>query len=73
MDLPSSGDAALTMAKVPSEFGANQPTFVFQGKVETRGRVAIFPREGASSMAGGSGRDLAHLLWAALLPGGMEV
>ena len=36
MDLLSSGDVALTMLQVPSEFGADRPTFIFQGKVETR-------------------------------------
>ena len=115
MDLPSSGGDVLTMAEVPSEFRANRPTFVFQGKM-SRGSAASrgvgvwacrlqgvmpspWPRspvsfepirqpsffkgklrqgawqpspaeEGASSAAGGSGRDLAHLLRAALLPGG---
>ena len=115
VDLPSSGDVAPTMAQVPSEFRANRPTFVFQGKMSRgsaapRGlgvwacrlqRVMSYPwprspvsfepigqpsffrgklrqgawqpspaEEGASSAAGGSGRDLAHLLRAALLPGG---
>ena len=37
--LPSSGDDALTMAQVPSEFRANRPTFVFQGKM-SRGSAA---------------------------------
>ena len=115
MDLPSSGDATLTMAQVPSEFRANRPTFVFQGKM-SRGSAAPrglgvwacrlqgvmpypWPRspvsfepigqplffrgklrqgawqpspaeDGGSSAAGGSGRDLAHLLRAALLQGG---
>ena len=115
MDLPSSGDATLNLAQVPSEFRANRPTFIFQGKMsrgstasrgvgvwscrlqgvmpypwarspvsfEWIGQPLFFrgklrqgasqppsPREGASSAAGGSGRDLAHLLRAALLPGG---
>ena len=39
MDLPSSGDVAPTMAQVPSEFRANRPTFVFQGKM-SRGSAA---------------------------------
>ena len=39
LDLPSSGDATLTMAQVPSEFRANRPTFVFQGKM-SRGSAA---------------------------------
>ena len=115
MDLPSSGDVAPTMAQVPSEFRANRPTFVFQGKM-SRGSAAPrglgvwacrlqgvmpypWPRspvsfepigqplffrgklrqgawqpspaeDGGSSAAGGSGRDLAHLLRAALLQGG---
>ena len=30
VDLPSSGDATLTMAEVPSEFQVDRPTFVFQ-------------------------------------------
>ena len=115
MDLPSSGDASLIIPQVPSEFRANRPTFVFQGKM-SRGSAASrgmgvwacrlqgmmpypWPRspvsfeqigqpsffrgklrqgawqpspaeDGGSSAAGGSGRDLAHLLRAALLQGG---
>ena len=116
MDLPSSGDVTLTLAEVPSEFRANRPTFVFQGKMS---RASAAPRglgvwscrlqgvmpspwarspvsfewigqplffrgklrqgawqpspaeDGGSSAAGGSGRDLAHLLRAAQLPGGL--
>ena len=41
VDLPSSGDATLTMAQVPSEFRANRPTFVFQGKMS---RASAAPR-----------------------------
>ena len=37
--LPSSGGDALPMAKVPCEFRANRPTFVFQGKM-SRGSAA---------------------------------
>ena len=116
MDLASSGDVAPTMAQVPSEFRANRPTFVFQGKM-SRGSAGprglgvwtcrlqgvmpyLWPRspvsfewigqplvfrgklrqggekptspadDGGSSAAGGSGRDLAHLLGAVLLQGG---
>ena len=43
MDLLSSGGDALTMADVPCEFGVDRPTFIFQGKVETRGLAASSP------------------------------
>ena len=43
MDLPSSEDVALTMGQVPCEFQADQPSFIFQGKVETRGQGASSP------------------------------
>ena len=33
MDLRSSGGASLIIPQVPSEFRANRPTFVFQGKM----------------------------------------
>ena len=48
MDLPSSGDASLIIPQVPCEFGADQPTFIFQGK---------FSR-GQRSFQGGGGVDL---------------
>ena len=52
------------MGKVPCEFWADQPGFSFSGgRVETR----VIPEDSASSMAGGSGCDLAHLLAPVLL------
>ena len=51
-DLPSSGDAALTMPKVPTEFRADRPTFVFQGRVETSRPRSQSAEDGASSTAG---------------------
>ena len=70
MELPSSGGDALPMAKVPCEFRADRPTFIFQGRLRQAGEQPPSPRDGGSSAAGGSGRDLAHLLRAALLQGG---
>ena len=69
MDLPSSGGDALPMAKVPCEFRVDRPTFSFQGRLRQVTSQPPSPREGASLAAGSSGCDLAHLLWAALLPG----
>ena len=69
-DLPSSGEAAPTMGKVPCEFCADRPVFSFSGEEPRQGSFQPCPsQDGASSMAGGSRCDLAHLLWAALLQG----
>ena len=57
------------MAKVPCEFRADRPTFVFQGKVETSRRAASSPEEGASSAAGGSG-DATWLIFPRKVKGG---
>ena len=63
------------MAKVPCEFRTNRPTFIFQGRLRQAGEQPSPAEDGASSAAVGSGRDLAHLLRAALLPGvgGMDL
>ena len=50
-DLPSSGGVALTTGKVPSEFRANPPTFIFQGvrlrkKLRQAGLGASSPGKG---------------------------
>ena len=70
-DLPSSGEAAPTMGKVPCEFWTDRPGFSFAGEELRQGSFQPGPaQDGASSMASGSRCDLAHLLWAALLQGG---
>ena len=67
-DLPSSGEAAPTMGKVPCEFRADQPGCSFSGKELRQGSFQPCPAQSsASSMAGGSGCDLAHLLAPVLL------
>ena len=70
MDLPSSGDVALTMGQVPCEFQAHHPGFHFSGEELRQGSFQPCPaQDGGSSMASGSGRDLAHLLRVVLLQG----
>ena len=66
-ELRSSGEAALTMGQVPCEFWTDWPRFSFLGEAELRGFPA-YPYWGcASTMASGSGCDLAHLLMPGLL------
>ena len=61
-DLPSSGEAAPTMGKVPCEFWADQPGFSFSGEELSQGSFQLCPAQDCtSSMASGSGHDLAHL------------
>ena len=56
------------MGKVPSEFHADWPGFSFSGEELRQGSFQPCPaQEGASSMAGGSRRDLAHLFTPVLL------
>ena len=67
-DLLSSGEAAPSIGKVPCEFWADQPGFSFSGEELRQGFYQPCPAEdAASSMAGGSGCDLAHLLTPVLL------
>ena len=67
-DLPSSGEASPTMGKVPCEFQADQPGCSFSGEELRQESFQPCPaQDGASSMAGGSGCDLAHLLTPVLL------
>ena len=67
-DLPSSGDAALTMGKVPCEFRGDRPGCSFSGEELKQGSFQPCPaQDGASSMASGSWCDLAHLLALELL------
>ena len=67
-DLPSSGEVAPTMGQVPCEFWADQPEFSFSGEELRQGSFQPCPaQDGASSKAGGSGHDLAHLLTPVLL------
>ena len=62
-DLLSPGEAAPTMGKGPCEFWADHPGFSFAGEELSQGSFQPCPaQDGASSMARGSGRDLAHLL-----------
>ena len=51
-DLPSSGGVALTVGKVPCEFRADPPTFIFSGGVETSSLPARPAEDGAPSTAG---------------------
>ena len=70
-DLPSSGEAAPTMGQVPCEFQADWPGCSFLREELRQGSFQPCPtQDGASSMAGGSRCDLAHLVWAMLLNGG---
>ena len=67
-DLPSSGEAAPTMGKVPCEFWANQSRCSFSMEELRQGSFQPCPaQDGASSMAGGSGCDLVHLFTPVLL------
>ena len=67
-DLPSSGEAAPTKGQVSCEFRADQPEFSFSGEELRQGSFQPCPsQDGASSMAGGSGCDLVHLLIPVLL------
>ena len=67
-DLPSSGEAAPTMGEVTCEFRADQPGLSFSGEELRQGSFQPCPaQDGASSMAGSSRRDLAHLLAPVLL------
>ena len=59
------------MGKAPCEFWADRPGFSFSGEELRQGSFQPCPaQDGASSMAGSSGHDLAHLLQAVLLNGG---
>ena len=70
-DLPSSGGAVPTMGKVPCEFWADWPGCSFSGKELRQGSFQpCHAQDGASSMAGSSWRDLAHLLTPVLLSEG---
>ena len=67
-DLLYSGEAAPTMGKVSCEFWADQPGFSFSGEELRQGSFQpCLAQDGASSMAGGSGCDSAHLLTLVLL------
>ena len=56
------------MGKVPCEFQADQPECTFSREELRQGYFQPYPaQDGASSMAFGSGRDLAHLLTPVLL------
>ena len=66
--LPSSGEAASTIGKVSCEFQADHPEFSFSGEELRQGSFVPCPaQDGASSMAGSPGCDLAHLLTPVLL------
>ena len=66
--LPSSGEAAPTMGKVPCEIWVDWPGCSFSGEELRQGSFQPCPfQDGASSMASGSGHDLAHLLTPVLL------
>ena len=68
MDLLSSEDVALIMGQVPCEFWADRPGCSFSGEELRQGSFQPCPaQDGTSSMAGGSGHDLAHLLTPVLL------
>ena len=61
------------MGKVPCEFRADRPGCSFSGEELRQGSFQFYSaQDGASSMASGYGHDLAHLLWAALLQGGLR-
>ena len=60
MDLPSSGDASLIIPQVPSEFRANRPTFVFQGKMS---RASAAPRGLGVPSSGGDVLPMAKVPW----------
>ena len=66
------GGQPLPWGRSPVSFEQISLCVVFQGRVETRAFQPCPAQDGASSMGGGSGCDLAHLLWAALLQGGFR-
>ena len=67
-NLPSSGEAAPTMGKVPCEFWADQSGCSFSEEELRQGSFQPCPaQDGASSMACGYRPDLAHLLTPVLL------
>ena len=70
-ELTSSEKAALIMGQVPCEFWTDCPSFSFLGEAELR---ACSSEDSARDLQsdGGSWRDLAHLLWAALLQWGFR-
>ena len=64
----SSEEAAPTMGKVPCEILPDQPGFSFSREELRQGSFQPYPaQDSASSMASGSGCDLAHLLTPVLL------
>ena len=70
-DLSFSGEVAPTMGKVPCEFQADQTGCSFSVEEFRQGSFQPCPaRAFASSMASGSGHDLAHLLTPVLLLAG---
>ena len=70
MDLPSLGDVALTICRSPVSFKQiSQPSF-FRGIWDKGPGSAPPPGLKGWCLDGGSWRELAHLLWAALLKGG---
>ena len=67
-DLLSSGEVVLGKGQEPCEFQVDQRKgLVFIGKLRQRSFQPCPAQDGASSMAGGSGHDLAHLLAPVLL------
>ena len=67
-ELVSSGEAAPTMGKVSCKFRADQPGCSFSWEELRQGSFQpCSAQDGASSMAGGSRCDLAHLLTLVLL------
>ena len=62
------------MWQVPCEFQADRPGFSFSGEELRKGSFQPCPaQDGASSMASGSGHDLAHLLTPCTAPEVMVV
>ena len=67
-ELPSSIKAVPNMGQVPCEFWADWLGFSFLKEELRQGSFQPYPgQDGASSMAGSSGHDLAHLLTPTLL------
>ena len=67
-DLLSSEEIAPTLGKVPCEFWEDRPGFSFSGEELRQGSFQLYPaQDHASSMAGSSRCDLAHLLTPVLL------
>ena len=61
-------EVAPTMGQVPCEFWVDRSGFSFSGEELGQGSFQICPaQDGALSMTGGSGRDLAHLFTPVLL------